>query len=201
MSVEGGIDGVSRFSDDARFAELYARFHRAIRVYCCRRLAADAVDDAVAETFLTVWRRLDEVPDGDEAALVWTYCVAYRVIGHQLRTTARRGRLHDRLRSVVSRPVAATEDSAVDLDERQLILAALARLSHTDAEVLRLVEWAQLSNADVAAALRIEPDAARQRLHRARRNLARQYGRLQSRIAGEGLWVGLCLMTFDGGSW
>jgi RNA polymerase sigma factor (sigma-70 family) len=201
MSVENGIDGVSRFSDDARFAALYARCHRAIRGYCSRRVAADAVDDAVAETFLTVWRRLDEVPDGEEAELVWTYCVAHRVIGHHLRSTARRGRLHDRLRSVGSPPVAATEESAVDLDERRLVLAALARLSHTDAEVLRLVEWAQLSNVDVAAALRIEPDAARQRLHRARRNLARQYGWLQSRIAGEGLWVGLTLMAFDGGSW
>ena len=149
MSVERGIDGVSRFGDDARFAELYARCHRAIRGYCSRRVAADAVDDAVAETFLTVWRRLDEVPDGEEAALVWTYGVAHRVIGHQLRTTARRGRLHDRLRSVGSPPVAAPEESAVGLDERRLVLAALARLSHTDAEVLRLVEWAQLSNADV----------------------------------------------------
>jgi RNA polymerase sigma factor (sigma-70 family) len=201
MSVERGIDAASRFSDGARFAELYARCHRAIRGYCSRRVAADAVDDAVAETFLTVWRRLDEVPDGDEAALVWTYGVAHRVIGHQLRSTARRGRLHDRLRSVGNPPVAATEESAVDVDERRLVLAALARLSHTDAEVLHLVEWAQLSNADVAAALRIEPDAARQRLHRARRNLARQYGWLQSRIAGEGLWAGLALMAFDGGAW
>ncbi len=201
MSVQRGIDGVSRFSDDARFAELYARCHRAIRGYCSRRVSADAVDDAVAETFLTVWRRLDEVPDGDEAELVWTYSVAHRVIGHQLRSTARRGRLHDRLRSVGSPPVAATEESAVDLDERLLVLTALARLSQTDAEVLRLAEWAQLSNVDVAAALRIEPDAARQRLHRARRRLAREYGRLQSRIAGEGLCVGLSLMVFDGAPW
>jgi RNA polymerase sigma factor (sigma-70 family) len=201
MSVERGIEDVGRFGDEARFAELYARCHRAIRGYCSRRVAADAVDDAVAETFLTVWRRLDDVPDGDEAALVWTYGVAHRVIGHQLRTTARRGRLHDRLRSVGSPPAAATEESAVGLDERRLVLAALARLSHTDAEVLRLVECAQLSSADVAAALRIEPDAARQRLHRARRNLARAYGRLQSRIAGEGLCVGLSLMALDGVPW
>ena len=57
----------------------------------------------------------------------------------------------------------------------------LARLGDTDAEVLRLVAWEQLSIVDVAAVLGIEPDAARQRLHRARRNLAREYDRLQSR--------------------
>ena len=133
---------------------------------------------------------------------MWTYGVAYRVIGHQLRSTARRGRLHDRLRSVRiagrSRPPRNSRSTAPNT---AVVLAALARLGHTDAEVLRLVEWAQLSIADVAAVLRIEPDAARQRLHRARRNLAREYGRLQSRVAGEGLCVGLYLMAFDSGPW
>jgi RNA polymerase sigma-70 factor (ECF subfamily) len=109
--------------------------------------------------------------------------------------------LHDRLRSVECRPVATTEEFAVDGDEHRLVLDALARLSNTDAEVLQLVEWAQLSTADVAAALRIEPDAARQRLHRARRKFAREYGWLQSRMTGEGLCVGLYLMALDCGSW
>jgi DNA-directed RNA polymerase specialized sigma24 family protein len=119
------------------------------------------------------------VPAGEEA-LVWLYGVAFWVIGHQWRSTARRGRLQDRLRSVGFRPVAAADESTVDGDEHRLVLAALARLGDTDAEVLRLVVWEQLSVVDVAAVLRIEPDAARQRLHRARRNLAREYDRLQS---------------------
>jgi DNA-directed RNA polymerase specialized sigma24 family protein len=42
--------------------------------------------------FLTMWRRIDEVPEGD-AALVWLYGVAYRVIGHQWRSVKRRSRL------------------------------------------------------------------------------------------------------------
>jgi RNA polymerase sigma factor (sigma-70 family) len=201
VSVERAVDGVAGFGDEARFAQLYTRCHRAVREYCSRRIAADAVDDAVAETFLTVWRRLDEVPAEEEAALVWTYGVAYRVIGHQLRSKARRGRLHDRLLSVECRPVATTEEFAVDGDEHRLVLDALARLNHTDTEVLQLVEWAQLSTTDVAAALRIEPDAARQRLHRARRHLAREYGRLRSRIAADGLCVGVYLMALDCGSW
>jgi RNA polymerase sigma-70 factor (ECF subfamily) len=143
-------------------------------------VSADAVDDAVADTFLTVWRRIDEVPAGEDA-LVWLYGVAFRVIGHQWRSSARRGRLQDRLHSVGFRPVPAADEATVDGDEHRLVLAALARLGDTDAEVLRLVVWEQVSVVDVAAVLKIEPDAARQRLHRARRNLAREYDRLQSR--------------------
>ena len=57
----------------------------------------------------------------------------------------------------------------------------MARLGHTDAEVLRLVTWEELPVASAAAVLGIEPDTARQRLHHARRNLAREYERLMSR--------------------
>ena len=111
---------------------------------------------------------------------MWTYGVAYRVIGHQWRSTARRRRLQDRLRTDGSRPMSSADQSTVEANEFRLVLAALARLGDTDAEVLRLVAWEQLAITDVAAVLEIEPDAARQRLHRARRNLAREYGRLQS---------------------
>ena len=92
-----------RTSGSARSTVAY---YRPIRDYCRRRVAADVVDDAVSEVFLTAWRRLDDVPAGD-AALVWLYGVAYRVIGHQWRTTARRRRLDVRMRSVVDRPASA----------------------------------------------------------------------------------------------
>jgi RNA polymerase sigma-70 factor (ECF subfamily) len=112
---------------------------------------------------------------------VWLYGVAHRVIGHQRRSLARRGRLYERLRSVASHPAAAADDAVVDEVESRRILAALARLGDTDADVLRLVTWEELSVASAAAVLGIEPDTARQRLHRARRNLAREYDRLQAR--------------------
>lgn len=178
MTVGGDTSGGGR-AGEARFIELYAQCHGVIRDYCSRRVALDAVDDAVADTFLALWRRLDEVPHGEEA-LLWAYGVAYRVIGHQWRSTARRRRLLDRLRTVGSRPIAAA-DTAVDGDGCRLVSAALARLGNADAEVLRLVAWEHLSIADVAAVVGIEPDAARQRLHRARQRLAREYARLQSR--------------------
>ncbi len=70
----------------------------------------------------------------------------------------------------------------MDWFEHRLVLdAAGGQLDGTDAEVLRLVAWEQLSPGDVAAVLEITPNAVKQRLHRAKRNLAREYRRLEVR--------------------
>jgi RNA polymerase sigma-70 factor (ECF subfamily) len=66
-------------------------------------------------------------------------------------------------------------------DEHQLVLEASRRLSDADAEVLRLVTWEQLSTAEVAEVLEINTNAVRQRLHRAKQHLAREYRRLDAR--------------------
>jgi RNA polymerase sigma-70 factor (ECF subfamily) len=177
--VGRGTAGVCR-ADDARFAQLYDRCYESIWQYCRRRVAVDAVDDVVADTFLTVWRRLDEVPAGDEE-LLWIYGVAYRMIGHLWRSAARRHRLLVRLRTVDSRATWADDDDVmVGGDQHRGVLAALGRLGDADAEMLRLVAWERLAVVDVAAVLGITPDTARQRLLRARRRLAREYERLQS---------------------
>lgn len=180
MSKGTGTAAFVHPPDDAVFTELYRRYHRSVRDFCRRRVASDLVDDAVAETFLTAWRRLETIPAGAEA-LVWLYGVAYRVIGHQRRSSARRRRLQDRLRSVPSKSAAAADQSVIDGAQYRLVLDAAALLADTDAEVLRLVAWEQLSIAEVAAVLDIEPNAVKQRLHRARRHLGREYRRLQSR--------------------
>ena len=107
MSELGGSAGGVDLHDDARFARVYELHHRSIRDYCRRRLTSHLVDDAVAETFLTAWRKIDEVP-ADDAALLWLYRVADRVIGHQWRSTNRRRRLHDELRSISPRCYTAS---------------------------------------------------------------------------------------------
>ena len=166
--------------EDALFADLYASHHRQIRDYCRRRLACDFVDDAIAEVFLVAWRRIQDVPDGDDA-LVWLYRVPYRVVGRQWRNSARRARLDVRLRAAVPRPASAADESVLRAAEHELVLRAARHLSDADAEVLRLVAWEQLSTAEVAAVLEINVNAVKQRLHRAKQNLAREYRRLDAR--------------------
>jgi RNA polymerase sigma-70 factor (ECF subfamily) len=172
---------------DAEFDELYRRFYRPVRDYCRRRLANDVVDDAVAETFLTAWRHLGDVPDGEQA-LVWLYGVAYRVIGHEWRSAARRRRLEARLRGL-RHPACATDESLLTGDAHRLVIDAVARLGERDAEVLLLATWEHLAATDIAAALGIAPNAAKQRLYRARRHFAEEYRLLEKRSISTGAAV------------
>ena len=51
-----------------RFEELYNAHHVSLLAYALRRTAnTDDAADVLAETFLTAWRRLDELPGGDQA--------------------------------------------------------------------------------------------------------------------------------------
>jgi RNA polymerase sigma factor (sigma-70 family) len=167
-------------SAEVRFERLYELHHRSIRDYCRRRLAAHRVDDAVAETFLTAWRRLDDIPD-DEGTLLWLYRVAYRVVGHHWRGLKRWRRLDQRLRSVAGGSPVGPDELTIDREDHRLVLRAVERLGRTDAEVLRLATWEHLSMDDIATMLDIEPNAVKQRLHRARRNLANEFRRLDAR--------------------
>ena len=59
------------------FRRLYVLRHRAVYAYCLRRVDPDDAVDAAAEVFLTAWRCMDEIPDG-EAALAWLFAVSRR---------------------------------------------------------------------------------------------------------------------------
>ena len=87
-----------RASRRVRFEEIYAANCGPILGYALRRTGnGDDAADVVAETFLTAWRRLDDVPPGDGARL-WLYGVARRVLANYRRGERRRFELADRLR-------------------------------------------------------------------------------------------------------
>lgn len=56
---------------------------------------------------------------------------------------------------------------------------ALDRLRKIDREIVLLAAWEGLSHSDIASALGIRPGTARQRLHQAKKNLSREYLRLE----------------------
>ena len=60
------------------------------------------------------------------------------------------------------------------------LLAALARLSEPDRELLLLIAWDGLSPAEAATVLAVKPATARVRLSRARRRLTQELGRERS---------------------
>jgi RNA polymerase sigma-70 factor (ECF subfamily) len=159
-----------------RFDALFAAYGPDIVAYCGWRVGSESdAQDAAAEVFLTAWRRLDAVPEG-EAARVWLYATARRVIANQLRSRRRRAALQERLER---EPAAAPSEDPLD-HEAALVREALRRLGARDREVLLLAEWEGLSPAEIAALLGCLAVTARGRLHRARRRFRAVFEELRT---------------------
>lgn len=166
-----------------RFDALFTTYRSDIVAYCRWRAAsASDAQDAAAEVFLTAWRRLDELPEGD-AARVWLYATARRVIANQGRSRRRRIALEERLALEAAVSPADPSDG-----EAALVHEALRRLEPRDREVLLLAEWEGLSPGQIAAVMGCLAVTARGRLHRARRRFRAVFeelaadGRTQPRL-------------------
>jgi RNA polymerase sigma factor (sigma-70 family) len=162
-----------------RFDVLFASYSSDIVAYCSWRAAsASDAQDAVADVFLTAWRRLEQLPTGD-AARIWLYATARRVIANQRRSSRRRAALQERLALEAS---SAPREHASDDHERALVRQALYTLGPRDREILLLAEWEGLSPAQIAAVLGCLTVTARGRLHRARRRFRAAFEAL---VAGD----------------
>jgi RNA polymerase sigma-70 factor, ECF subfamily len=151
---------------EQRFAGLYREHGRELLGYALRRSTdPDDATEVVAETFLVAWRRLTDVPPGDEARL-WLYGTARNVLANQVRGSRRRDALTERLREELRRKLPGHQAATGGA-----VFEALAGLSEADRELLTLIGWEELSPTQAARALGITPFAARTRLHRARRRL------------------------------
>jgi RNA polymerase sigma-70 factor (ECF subfamily) len=151
-------------TDEERFAALFRSYYPAVMRYAMRRVEPGDADDLVAQTFLTVWRKLDQVP---KDPLPWLYGVARHALLDRFREQQRQGRLHGRLSAEMTF-VAPAVDSDAALDVRR----ALAALPEADQELLRLSAWEDLRPADIAHVVGCSAATAAVRLHRARRRLA-----------------------------
>jgi RNA polymerase sigma-70 factor (ECF subfamily) len=154
-----------------RFEEIYAACHDPVLGYVLRRTGNghDAAD-VLAETFLTAWRRLDDIPGG-ESTRPWLYGVARRVLANHHRGERRRLALGDRLRAELTG--VAPADHHGDLDA---IADAFRALPQNERELLSLVAWEGLDTGQIATALGCSRNAVRIRLHRARRRFAAALG-------------------------
>lgn len=167
---------------DARFVDLYERFYRPVYAYCRRRTPIDRVDDVVADTFLTAWRRIDSVPVGDDV-LPWLFGVAFRLLGNQRRGLARHQKLNRKLASIGHDSASLPLEVVVMREESRQVLAAVDSLRPIDREILLLSAWEELPQPEIAVILDISVEAVRQRLRQAKRRLARVYDALDQQRA------------------
>jgi RNA polymerase sigma-70 factor (ECF subfamily) len=158
------ITGASRQpSRRERFESLAEEVYEPIQRYVRRRVDPDAVDDVVADTMMTLWRRLDDVPP--DARLPWSYAVARRQVANQRRAFGRHLKLVRRVETE-PRPTAVLE-GPLDVE----LHTALQALPDSDRQLLHLWAWEQLEPAEIAVAMGLTPNAASIRLHRAKKKL------------------------------
>lgn len=157
---------ISPISALARFDALFTEYQRRVLAYAMRRTRTPAdAEDVAAETFTIAWRKIDNIPSDEP--LPWLYAVARRVLANHRRGLGRRERLAALLRvEDVATPIHAGEDHDGPA------FAALATLSPSDQELLRLVAWEELGNQQIATVLGITPNAVAIRLYRARERFA-----------------------------
>lgn len=169
---------MSLASREDRFVELYDEFYDDVYRYCLRRTGHASAEDVVSRVFATAWQRIDAVPEGREA-LYWLYRVSYRMIGHQWRGAARRRKLETKLRGLGVESPTPPDDFVVQDEQSRKVLEAVKQLRDIDREVLLLAVWEQLSHAEIGKILEISTGAVKQRMHRARKNLAEAYRKVE----------------------
>lgn len=171
-AVPSGLTVVS--NGEAEFRRLYDQHYDAINSYFLRRTSALHAPDLTAEVFLVAWRRIDDVPRGEDT-LLWLYGVAANVVAHYRRSKARSARLDTRLRSVPANGSDEPEPQVVRHAEYDQVLAAARRLRPADQEILRLAAWEELPHDQISRLLGCSVAAVDQRLHRARKRLAKEF--------------------------
>lgn len=150
------------------FRSLYTAVYPDALRFAQRRTHREHAEDVVAEAFLVVWRRLEDVPRTDDDARAWVFGVVRNVLLNDRRGERRREALGVRLAdsaTVVAEPHEDAVVGAVDL------AAAWRRLPEAHQEVLALAALDGLTAPQAAVVLGISPVAFRLRLTRARRAL------------------------------
>jgi RNA polymerase sigma-70 factor (ECF subfamily) len=157
---------VTEDEQQRRFEETFRSNFDALLAYAVARVDLESAKDAVASAFLVAWRRRAEIPD---PGLPWLIGVVRRTLADQRRSYERSTSLAKKLAAQPESFVGADNPTGPSTPEDVLVVAALRGLSERDQELLRLVAWDGLTNAEIAEALRAPRRVIALRLHRARR--------------------------------
>lgn len=154
----------------ARFEAVAAEIYEPVQRYLRRRARPDDAADVLSETLLVVWRRLDDLPD---EPLPWCIGAARRCLANHRRGDQRRLRLVER---AARHRHDETSDDPQDLVEHSdpELTAAIATLSNSEAEIVRLWAWDRLEPREIATVLDTTPNAISVALTRAKRKLGQQ---------------------------
>lgn len=123
--------------------------------------------DAVQDTLLTMWEKLDTLRD-PRAFKTWMTRILVNYC---------RGGLRQRSREM---PLEYLEDAAEEQEDREAVLdvrRVLDRMSEEDRLILQLFYFEDFSTKEIAQALGLTPEAVRMRLTRSRKKFREKYGK------------------------
>lgn len=150
---------------------VYLDTYERILGYAMRRCdSPEDAADVVAETFEIAWRRVDDLPPGEQARL-WLYGVARNVLANHRRGRIRRHIHQAALRENITDLYARTSPPGEEMEIRA-IGRIFRDLSDDDRELLSLVAWEGLDAGEIALVLGRSRNAVRVRLHRARKRFS-----------------------------
>lgn len=156
MSNEPQPDPNSRIFTAGEFEAFYRDHYQPISRYVARRISRSSHDEVVAAVFVVAWQKFANVK---RPSLPWLYRIASFEVSHELRRLGRQA-------LVVELNDLHLVDTA-PMDEVFDVSRAFSQLSESDAELLRLVYWENLSRSEIAEVLGLSVNAVNVRYHRA----------------------------------
>jgi RNA polymerase sigma-70 factor (ECF subfamily) len=172
--------GLPIVGDSEAFEAFYLRHFDRVTVFLARRTDdPHEVADLTAEVFLAALESAHTYRPDLGGEVGWLYGVARNVLNAERRRRDRRRGAAQRLngrRLLEDDDVAELIDRIDACAPARAALAAMAALPKGQRDVLELVAVDALSVGEAASVLRIDVNAARVRLHRARKALAQVPG-------------------------
>jgi RNA polymerase sigma-70 factor, ECF subfamily len=166
--------------DDSAFETIVRRYQARIYRLACRLTSDTDAPDVLQETFLQVYRHLPSFR-GESQFGTWLYRIASNAALMHRRARMRRAtssletflpRFDDQGMHAATPAELQVAARADELLDRQLLAKkareAIARLPDLYREAFVLRDLEEMSTADVARTLGVEPATVRQRVHRAR---------------------------------
>lgn len=185
-SVSTDSEIVQRSVKDAHvFSELFERHARAVAGFAARRIGSQLAEDVVSETFLVAFRRRASFDTSHESARPWLFGIATRLIRKQRANEAKHWRSYLASAGAAQPDTTTDLDSVVDRLDASHVLKELgpriAALSQRDRDTLLLFAWGDLTQEEIAQALKVPTGTVKSRLNRIRRLLAPE-GALPGRV-------------------
>lgn len=153
--------------------EQYSSLVNAVAYKVLSGISKDAIDDCVNDVFLAVWQNVGQFKGEPEDFKKWIGMMTkYKAIDifRKLEKQQAREQGYDLL--VQKSSGEDVQEHLVTKEENKDLLLAISKLEELDRDIFMMKFYLQLSNVEIAEALRLSKAAVENRLYRGKKKLA-----------------------------